>query len=129
MESSSMVRGLCLGLLAGSASLAWAAGAAAQDASFAGKSINVTAGFESGSRIDLYARTLMAALRHHLPGQPNIIVLNRPGAGGGGALNDWVTKAEPDGLNVAGGAQTQVDGDALARTHARYKPSDLRYVG
>ena len=103
--------------------------AAAQDMSFAGKAINITCGFESGSRVDLYARTLMGALRRHLAGQPNIIVLNRPGAGGVVALNDWVTKAEPDGLSVTVGAQTQVDGDALARTHARYKPSDLRYVG
>jgi hypothetical protein len=125
-----MSRAWCLTLLAGSATLAWSAGAAAQGApSFAGKSITVTVGFESGSRVDLYARTLMGNLRRTLPGQPNIIVLNRPGAGGVVALNDWVTKAEPDGLNVAVGAQTQIDGDALARTHARYKPSDLRYVG
>ena len=130
MKSSSRCRTLSLAALAASACLAVPFGAAAQDgASFAGKSVNVTVGFESGSRVDLYARTLMGNLRRFLPGQPTIIVLNRPGAGGVVALNDWVTKAEPDGLNITIGAQTQVDGDALARTHARYKPSDLRYVG
>lgn len=130
MKTLSMFRALRLAALAASASAAFSLAASAQTApSFAGKSINVTVGFESGSRVDLYARTLMGTMRHHLPGQPNIIVLNRPGAGGVVALNDWVTKAEPDGLNVAVGAQTQVDGDALARTHARYTPSDLRYVG
>jgi len=130
MRPASIDRGLCCAALAALASAAFPLAAAAQSPpAFAGKSVNVTVGFESGSRIDLYARTLMGNLRRYLPGQPNIIVLNRPGAGGVVALNDWVTKAEPDGLNVAVGAQTQVDGDALARTHARYKPSDLRYVG
>jgi tripartite-type tricarboxylate transporter receptor subunit TctC len=130
MKSASMFRPWCLGLLAASAGMAVSFAAAAQGGpSFAGKSINVTVGFESGSRADLYARTLMGTLRRHLPGQPNIIVLNRPGAGGVVSLNDWVTKAAPDGLNVAVGAQTQVDPDALARTHARYKPSQLRYLG
>jgi tripartite-type tricarboxylate transporter receptor subunit TctC len=130
MQTRSMFRALMLAALAASPGAVFSFAASAQDAaSFAGKSVNVTVGFESGSRIDLYARTLMGNLRRYLPGQPNIIVLNRPGAGGVVALNDWFVKAEPDGLNIAVGAQTQVDGDALARTHARYKPSELRYVG
>ena len=130
MRNDSSYRGLVvIAVLVASGVAGSVATAAAQEGAFAGKSINVTVGFESGSRIDLYARTLMGNLRRHLAGQPNIIVLNRPGAGGVVALNDWVTKADPDGLNVAVGAQTQVDADALARTHARDRPADLVYVG
>ncbi len=68
-------------------------------------------------------------MEHYLPGQPNFIFMNRPGAGGVISLNEWVVKAPPDGLQIAIGGQTQIDGDALSRTHAKYKPAKFKYVG
>jgi tripartite-type tricarboxylate transporter receptor subunit TctC len=125
-----MLHSLRLVLVAAAACVGTAVDAAAQEhASFAGKSITTTVGFEAGNRVDLYARTLMARMRQYLPGQPNTIILNRPGAGGVIALNDWVAKAPPDGLQIAVGGQTQIDGDALSRTHAKYEPAKFTFVG
>jgi hypothetical protein len=45
------------------------------------------------------------------------------------SLNEWVARSAPDGLQLAVGGQTQIDGDALARTHAKYDPAKFRYVG
>ena len=104
--------------------------AAAQDnAAFAGKTITASVGFEAGNRVDLYARTLGQTMMRYLPGQPNLVVLNRPGAGGVVALNDWNAKAEPNGLYITVGGQTQLDQDALSRMHARYQPATFKYVG
>jgi tripartite-type tricarboxylate transporter receptor subunit TctC len=113
--------------------VAWAslgvAAAAAQDLTFAGKTITASVGFEAGNRVDLFARMLGAPMMRYLPGQPNLVVLNKPGAGGVVALNDWAAKSEPNGLFLSVGGQTQLDEDALSRMQARYKPAAFKYVG
>jgi hypothetical protein len=45
------------------------------------------------------------------------------------ALNDWANKAEPNGLFVTIGAQSQTDPDAVIRTRAKYDPTTFNYVG
>ena len=101
----------------------------AQEASFAGKTINVNVGFEAGNRVDMYARMLGKYMSRYIAGQPNFIYMNRPGAGGVISLNDWMAKAEPTGLHIAIGGQTQVDQESLSRMQARYQPSKFRYAG
>ena len=107
-----------------------ASAALAQNAiNFANKTIQVTVGFEAGNRVDLYARMLGMYMSKHLPGQPTFIYINRPGAGGVIALNEWTAKAEPNGLNIAVGGQTQIDQESLSRMQARYQPAKFRYAG
>jgi tripartite-type tricarboxylate transporter receptor subunit TctC len=101
--------------------------AAAQDSLTA--PITMTVGFGAGERPDLYGRVLGRSLVRFLPGHPGLLVLNKPGAGGVIALNEWVTKAEPNGSHVTVGGSSQVDMDALARTRARYDPAKFNYVG
>jgi tripartite-type tricarboxylate transporter receptor subunit TctC len=103
--------------------------AAAADANFGGKTVTVTIGFSAGGGVDLYGRTLGRHLVHHLPGNPALVVLNQPGAGGVVALNEWSKRAEPNGLNVTIGAQSQTDPDALSRTHAKFSPTSFNMVG
>ncbi len=121
------VRPACLAVVA------WASStgpAAAQDGvSFAGKTVNMTIGFEAGGGVDLFGRTLGRHLSRHLPGQPTLIVLNQLGAGGVVALNDWANKADTNGLAVTIGAQSQIDPDAVIRTRAKYVPTTFNYVG
>src|SRR4030095_12066523 len=99
---------ICSAVLAG-----WAAGvidpAAAQDAA----PLTMTIGFGAGERPDLYGRILGRSLVRFLPGTPGLLVLNKPGAGGVIALNEWVSKAEPNGLHVTVGGSSQIDMDAL----------------
>lgn len=105
-------------------------GASAQEnVSFAGKLVTVTVGFEAGNRVDIYARMLGTYMQKHLPGHPNIIYVNKPGAGGVIALNEWNAKAEPSGLHVTVGGQTQVDQESLSRMQALYQPSKFRFAG
>jgi tripartite-type tricarboxylate transporter receptor subunit TctC len=52
---------------------------------FAGKSIMITVGTGPGGGYDRYARTLARHLPNHIPGKPNVLVQNMPGAGSGKA--------------------------------------------
>jgi tripartite-type tricarboxylate transporter receptor subunit TctC len=113
--------------------LAWALligpAAAQDDPSFAGKTITMTIGFGAGGSVDLYGRTLGQYLVRYLPGQPSLLVINQLGAGGVVALNGWANKAEPNGLSVTIGAESQTDPDALFRTQAKYDTTTFNYVG
>jgi len=122
--------GFCCASLAG---LAWTGvsdpAAAQGDVSFAGKTITMTIGFSAGGGVDHYGRTLGRHLVRYLPGHPGLIVLNQLGAGGIVALNDWANRAEPNGLFVTIGAQSQTDPDALIRARAKYDLTTFKYVG
>jgi len=115
------------------AATAWAGmshpAAAKDDVSFAGKTITMTIGFAAGGGVDLYGRMLGRHLVRYLPGHPGLVVLNQLGAGGVVALNDWANRAEPNGLFVTIGAQSQTDPDAVIRTRAKYAPTTFNYVG
>src|SRR3974390_3436480 len=104
--------------------------AAAEEApSFAGKTVTMTIGFGARGSVDLYGRTLGRYLVAHLPGHPYLIVINQLGAGGVVALNSWAAKAEPDGLSITIGAESQTDPDALFRTQAKYDTTSFNYIG
>ena len=49
-------------------------------ASFAGKTVTIAVGFGTGGGYDIYARLVAAHLGNHLPGNPNVVVQNVPGA-------------------------------------------------
>jgi len=130
IKRSSISFGICCAGLAG---LAWTGvsdpAAAQSDVSFAGKAITMTIGFSAGGGVDVYGRTLGRHLVRYLPGHPGLIVLNQLGAGGVIALNDWANRAEPNGLFVTIGAQSQTDPDAVLRTRAKYDLTTLSYIG
>jgi tripartite-type tricarboxylate transporter receptor subunit TctC len=119
--------GICAVFLAISAGAGPNPPAAAQEPLTA--PVTMTVGFGAGERPDLYGRILGRSLVRFLPGTPGLLVLNKPGAGGVIALNEWVTKAEPNGLHVTVGGSSQVDKDALARTKAIYDPATFQYLG
>ena len=103
--------------------------ASAQDLAFADKAITMTIGFAGGGGVDLYGRTMGKYLARNLPGNPSLVVLNQPGAGGVVALNEWPRKADPNGLSVTVGAQSQTDPDALKITQARFDPATFKIIG
>jgi tripartite-type tricarboxylate transporter receptor subunit TctC len=70
---------LALGL-ASAALIAAPLTASAQDF-YAGKTISIVVGFTPGGGYDSYARLASRFLPAHLPGKPNVVVQNMPGAG------------------------------------------------
>ena len=64
---------------------------------YQGKTINVLIGHSAGGGYDLYARVLAKYLGKHIPGNPNVVPSNMPGAGGLRAANYIYAAAPKDG--------------------------------
>ena len=65
------------------------------------KSLRMIVGTSPGGGYDTYARAIARHMVKHLPGKPNIIVQNMPGAGSKIAANYLYNVAKPDGLTFA----------------------------
>ena len=64
------------------------------------KTIRLVIGFSAGGISDLWGRALSRAMSQHIPGKPQIILHNMPGAGSLTAANYLYSVAKPDGLTM-----------------------------
>jgi tripartite-type tricarboxylate transporter receptor subunit TctC len=69
-------------------------------AQYEGKTITIVVGFKTGGGYDRTARILARHLPKYLPGSPNVIVQNMPGANSIIAANHVYSVAKPDGLTI-----------------------------
>lgn len=74
----------------------------AQSPFYQGKTINLIVGFTAGSYDDLWPRLIAQYLPKYIPGNPNVIVQNMPGAGSMIAANYIYGVVKPDGLTLGG---------------------------
>jgi tripartite-type tricarboxylate transporter receptor subunit TctC len=79
-----------------------AAQANAQTPFYQGKTVTFIVGFPAGSYDDLWPRQIAQYLPKYIPGNPNVIVQNMPGAGYMIAANFIFNVVKPDGLTLAG---------------------------
>ena len=79
-----------------------AAQANAQTPFYQGKTVTFIVGFPAGSYDDLWPRQIAQYLPKYIPGNPNVIVQNMPGAGSMIAANYISNVVKPDGLTLAG---------------------------
>ena len=77
-----------------------ASSAEAQETFYQGKTITLIVGSTTGGGYDLWARHLARYYGRYIPGRPDIIVQNRPGAGSVTAANYVYRVAKPDGLTL-----------------------------
>src|SRR5688500_20410484 len=89
---------LTLALLFVAANLFAADSSHGQSPYFQGKNMTIIVGTGAGDLYDLYARSIALFMGKYLPGNPNIIVQNMPGAGHMIAANYIYNVAKPDGL-------------------------------
>jgi tripartite-type tricarboxylate transporter receptor subunit TctC len=67
---------------------------------YAGKTLTIVVGYKTGGGYDATARLLARHLPKHIPGKPNVIVQNMPGANSIIAANHLYAVAKPDGLTI-----------------------------
>ena len=72
----------------------------AQTPYFQGKTITIVVGYQAGDGYDIWARLLAAHMGKHIPGGPDLIVQNMPGAGSMIAANYVYGVSKPDGLTM-----------------------------
>lgn len=76
--------------------------APAQAPFYQDKTIRIVAGYGAGSVDDAWTRLIARHLGKYIPGNPNFIVQNMPGAGAMIAANYVYKVAKPDGLTLGG---------------------------
>lgn len=81
--------------------LALAVNAQAQAPFYQYKTVTIVVGYLAGDGYDIWARLLAAHMGKHIPGNPNFMVVNTPGAGSMIAANNMYRVAKPDGLTIA----------------------------
>src|SRR3990172_4170491 len=89
----------CLLLLFGVAVLSGRSDATSHDF-FKGKTIRLVVGNSVGGAMDDWGRFMAQYMGKHIPGNPDIVVQNMPGAGGVTAANYVYNVAKPDGLSI-----------------------------
>ena len=107
--------------------------AIAQDsvaAFYKGKTISVYIGSDVGGGYNAYARTSYKHMAKFIPGAPNIVFLNMPGAGGRKATQYVATIAAKDGMAIGavqpGALVEPILGDPK---RVRYNPLEFGYIG
>lgn len=98
-----------------------------------GKNVTINVGFPPGGGYDNYARFLARDWGNFIPGRPNFIVRNMPGAGSLKAANYIYNAAPKDGTEMAEVSQGVVF-EPLFKTmgsghEARYDPAKFGWIG
>src|SRR5262245_44786643 len=96
---------------------------------YRGKSIDVIIGYPPAGSNDTYARALARHMGKHIPGRPNIVPKNQPGAGSFLAVNTVYSVSPKDGTVLAIGAPTTALDEKLGSQGVRFKTAELNWVG
>lgn len=122
-----------IGRLSGLAGLGLAAGLAAspvlaQDF-YAGKTVNLYIGFGAGGGYDLYSRLIARNVGDHIPGKPNVVPNNMPGAGGLKVVSYMANVAPKDGTALAMPSDGVALEQVLAAKAPDYDAGKLQWIG
>ena len=129
MVSMSRPFSLLSGLLI-SSSLILSQPVAAQQADFfKGKTVSVYIGFAPGGGYDYYGRLVARYIGKHIPGNPNVVAQNMPGAGSFTAANFLYSAAPKDGTALGVVTQTIAIEEALKTPGANYKSANFNWIG
>jgi tripartite-type tricarboxylate transporter receptor subunit TctC len=109
----------------------WAAPAAAETVAefYKGKTIRIVVGYAAGGGADLWGRFMARHLGKHVPGEPNVIVQNMPGAGGFNAVNYVYNNAPKDGTTLILPTSTAITAPMMGIPSVRWDTFKLHWLG
>ena len=121
---------ICVALVAGLvAAVAARAADPAIEAFYKTHPLEFYVGTTPGGGYDLYARVVARFLGKHVPGNPNVVVKNMPGAGQL-AMSNWLYRAAPrDGTVIAMAPQALAIEQALRSDGILYDAAKFSFVG
>ena len=94
-----------------------------------GKQIKLVVGSAAGSGYDINARLLAQYLSAHIPGKPNIIVQNQPGAASMKMVSALYNAAPRDGTVMGAAINGAPTGPLLTPSAAHFDPIKLLWIG
>jgi tripartite-type tricarboxylate transporter receptor subunit TctC len=107
-------------------------GAAAADSVaefYKGKTVSLVVSTPPGGGYDLHARPVGNHIGRHIPGNPNVVVQNMPGAGGLRALNHLYNAAAQDGTVFGIVHSTAPYAGLLGTGTTKFDPTKISWVG
>lgn len=124
-QTFAVATALAGGLGVGSARLA------AQDVAefFKGRTVTVVIGSTAAGGVDVYGRLLARHLGRHIPGQPNVVPQNMPGAGSIVTANHIFFAAPKDGTQIGTVLSGAIFDPLVAEGPRRYEPTKFIYIG
>jgi tripartite-type tricarboxylate transporter receptor subunit TctC len=97
---------------------------------YAGKNIEMLIGADVGGGYDIYARVVARHLQRHIPGNPNILPRNMPGAGSAIAGGNIYRVAPKDGTVIGALMPGAIMGRLLdERASNLFDPTKFNYIG
>ena len=102
---------------------------AQEETFYKGKTIKVVVGFTSGGFYDRWSRLLARYVPKYLPGYPEMIVQNMPGAGGLIAANHVYGVAKPDGLTIGMTSYGMYLDQMVGRKEVQYDVRKFHWIG
>ena len=109
--------------------LAWAPHIRAQESFYQGQTIRFVVGFSAGGFYDRWARLVARHLGKHIPGGPDIIVQNMPGAGSVIAANYVYGVAKPDGLTLGMPSASVYMDQLVGRKEVKFDVRKFNWIG
>ena len=125
----SSTRELRGGAAAAVISLAAPAAAQTPEQFYAGKNIDFVIGYPPGGSNDTLGRLVARHIGKHIPGKPNVIPKNMPGAGSFLAVNTVFNVSPKDGSVIGIGAPTMPLDERLGTQGVRFKTAELNWIG
>lgn len=96
---------------------------------YKGKTVKVVVGFTSGGFYDRWSRLLARYVSKYLPGNPEMVVQNMPGAGGLIAANYVYNVAKPDGLIIGMLSYGMYLDQLVGRKEVQYDVRKFNWIG
>jgi tripartite-type tricarboxylate transporter receptor subunit TctC len=95
---------------------------------YKGKTVRLIVGYGTGGSYDLYGRLAAEFLGRHIPGNPTVITVNMPGAGGFKAV-DYLYKVAPQDGTHLGSTPQQLAMTLLVNDKMGIDPTRFSYLG
>jgi tripartite-type tricarboxylate transporter receptor subunit TctC len=130
IDMRGLARASLVGLtLATALSLGGRSSAQTPEQFYKGKLLDLEIGYPTGGSNDAYGRLIASHLGKHIPGTPNIVPRNVPGAGSFLAVNRVFSTLPKDGTVIGLGAPTLALDEKLGSQGVRFKTAELNWLG
>ena len=99
------------------------------DAFYAGKTVELIVGYPPGGSNDVYGRAVARHIGRHIPGSPQVVFRNMPGAGSILAANHIYNVAPKDGTVLGLLAATNVLDERLGAPGVKFETAKFSWIG
>lgn len=96
---------------------------------YAGKTVRIVVGVGVGSGYDINARVIARHIGNHIPGKPQIVVQNQPGAGSLTMTHTLYANGPKDGTAIGASHQGLTGAPLLTPEAVRFDPNKINWLG